>query len=77
MAELKSAGIPIHSGVVLEEVQGETHVESLVFRDRKGRIQKLDCDAVALGYGLRAKPSLQNSLVANLSLIVISVSGCL
>lgn len=58
MAELKSAGIPIHSGVVLEEVRGENHVESLVFRDRKGRTLTLDCDAVALGYGLRAETQL-------------------
>ena len=58
MTELKSAGIPIHSGVALEEVRGKTHVESLVFRDRKGRIQTLDCDAVALGYGLRAETQL-------------------
>ena len=58
MAELKRACIPVYSGVSLDEIKGTTSVEGLSFRDWKGKRFSLSCDAVALGYGLRAETQL-------------------
>jgi len=58
LAELKRAGVPIYNGVALGEIIGDTHVEKLMFRDHRGESHTVDCDAVALGYGLRAETQL-------------------
>lgn len=58
LAELKRAGIPVYTGITLNQIRGKTHVEELVFRDRSGKSHTLNCDAIALGYGLRAETQL-------------------
>lgn len=57
-AELKRAGVPVYNGVTLDQIRGKTHVEELLFRDRSGTSHTVNCDAVALGYGLRAETQL-------------------
>lgn len=58
LAELKLAGIPVLNGVTIDEICGDDHVSAIHFRDRKGHRKVIDCDAVALGYGLRAETQL-------------------
>ena len=60
MAGLKRAGVPVLTGITPVEIKGspDTGVHGLVFRDGKGRVRSLECDAVAMGYHLRPETQL-------------------
>jgi len=60
MAGLKRAGVPVLTGITPVEIEGspDTGVHGLVFRDGKGRVRSLECDAVAMGYHLRPETQL-------------------
>lgn len=58
MAELRRAGVPIRSGVALDRVEGQARVAGLRYRDGHGRAQRIEADAVALGFGLRPETQL-------------------
>lgn len=55
---LKKRGVPIHNGVELREIEGQDRVTAIRFSDTSGTEHRLTCDAVALGYGLRAETQL-------------------
>jgi NADPH-dependent 2,4-dienoyl-CoA reductase/sulfur reductase-like enzyme len=57
---LRRAGIPIYRGVEPLEIEGgpEVGVRGLSFRDSRGRVQHIECDAVGLGYHLRPETQL-------------------
>jgi NADPH-dependent 2,4-dienoyl-CoA reductase/sulfur reductase-like enzyme len=60
MAALRSAGVPLLSGVTPLEIGGDAEdgVRSLAFRDAGGQRHEYDCDAVAMGYHLRPETQL-------------------
>lgn len=58
MAGLRARGVPIRHGVADLSIAGEGWVESVRFRDSSGLLQDIPCDAVALGFGLRAETQL-------------------
>jgi NADPH-dependent 2,4-dienoyl-CoA reductase/sulfur reductase-like enzyme len=58
LAQLLTTGVPLHFGVDPVRIEGCDHVETLVLRDGKGREMHIDCDAVALGYGLKPETQL-------------------
>lgn len=60
MARLRGAGVALHTGVTPLAIEGtqEAGVHAVRWRDAKGKEQHLDCDAVALGYHLRAETQL-------------------
>lgn len=62
LAWLRAHGVPVHWGVQPERVQGLTQVQGLQWRDRHGRPQHTECDAVALGYALRPESQLADLL---------------
>ena len=57
---LRRAGIHIYRGVEPLEIEGapETGVRGLSFRDSRGRVRRIECDAVGLGYHLRPETQL-------------------
>jgi NADPH-dependent 2,4-dienoyl-CoA reductase/sulfur reductase-like enzyme len=57
---LRRAGVPAFSGVQPIEIEGEpqTGVQAVSFRDARGRIRRIECDAVAMGYHLRPETQL-------------------
>ena len=60
MAELRRAGVAMHHGVQLRAFEGSAGVEAVRFRDRRGRDITLQCDAVAIGFGLRPETQLSD-----------------
>ncbi len=58
MAELRRAGVRVVAGAGLLSVEGGDRVEGFRFRDKAGREERLDCDAVAIGFGLRPETQL-------------------
>src|SRR5262245_7337982 len=58
MAALRRAGVAIHHGVTLSAFEGSGGVESVRFRDHAGRAHVIDCDAVAVGFGLKPETQL-------------------
>ena len=58
MAELRRAGVAMHHGVQLRAFEGSAGVEAVRFRDRHGRDITLQCDAVAIGFGLKPETQL-------------------
>jgi NADPH-dependent 2,4-dienoyl-CoA reductase/sulfur reductase-like enzyme len=56
--ELRRHGVRHIEGATLVEVQGTDRVEALHIRHRDGSSEKIDCDAVAIGYGLRPETQL-------------------
>ncbi|WP_414831813.1 NAD(P)/FAD-dependent oxidoreductase [Afifella sp. YEN Y35] len=58
MAELRRAGIRILAAADLLAVEGKDRVEAFRFCDAAGREDRLDCDAVAIGFGLRPETQL-------------------
>ncbi|MBV9115545.1 MAG: FAD-dependent oxidoreductase [Hyphomicrobiales bacterium] len=58
MAALRCKGVRIHHGTRLVAIEGETHVTGLRFRDRRGNEHRVEADAVAIGFGLRAETQL-------------------
>ena len=57
LARLRLAGVPVHSGVTLEEAEGATRVEALRWR-ANGTTYTTPCDAVGIGHGLRSETQL-------------------
>ena len=57
---LRSAGVPLLSGVQPMEITGtaENGVQGIVVREAGGRTRRFDCDAVAMGYHLRPETQL-------------------
>jgi NADPH-dependent 2,4-dienoyl-CoA reductase/sulfur reductase-like enzyme len=57
---LHKAGVAVHTGVTPLGIKGapEAGVQGVVVRDGKGRELHFDCDAVGLGYHLRAETQL-------------------
>lgn len=57
---LRRGGIRMHTGVEPLEITGtaEEGVNGISFKDSNGRLQRLECDAVALGYHLRPETQL-------------------
>lgn len=60
LASLRMAGVPVLSGVEPVRITGSaaTGVNGVVVRDAKGRERSWECDAVGLGYHLRAESQL-------------------
>lgn len=58
IARLRAAGVRIEHGVKPVEIGGDGGVSRMSFLDRRGASQHVDCDAVALGYGLRSETQL-------------------
>jgi NADPH-dependent 2,4-dienoyl-CoA reductase/sulfur reductase-like enzyme len=57
-AALRARGIRMMSAIVPVAIEGAARVRHLRVRDAAGREHGFDCDAVALGYGLRAETQL-------------------
>ncbi len=57
VAELVARGVPVHFGVEPVRVDGGTRVEGIVWR-RRGKEQRLACDAVGYGFALRSETQL-------------------
>lgn len=59
-AKLRAAGVPVATGITPLEIagDGENGVAGLRYRDAGGRERRVTCDAVALGYHLRAETQL-------------------
>jgi NADPH-dependent 2,4-dienoyl-CoA reductase/sulfur reductase-like enzyme len=66
MARLRAAGVPIHHGVTALAIEGEAQATGVRFRDAGGASQAIACDAVALGFGLRAETQLADLAGATL-----------
>ncbi|MCB9947662.1 MAG: NAD(P)/FAD-dependent oxidoreductase [Rhodospirillaceae bacterium] len=58
MAWLARHGIRYWHGATPLRVEGGEHVTALVFRTAGGAERRIDCDAVALGYGLKCEHQL-------------------
>jgi len=60
LASLRMAGVPVLSGVEPVRITGsaDNGVNGVVVRDAKGRERSWECDAVGLGYHLRAESQL-------------------
>lgn len=56
--ELRRAGVPVRLGAGLLRIEGERRVEALVLRHRAGGEERIACDAVALGHGLKPETQL-------------------
>lgn len=57
MAQLMARGVPLHAGVTDIAIHGIDHPQSVSWR-RRGRTYERDCDAVAIGFGLRSETQL-------------------
>lgn len=57
---IRRAGVPLLRGVTPLQIQGDAErgVQGLRYRTAAGKEQQLDCDAVAMGYHLRAETQL-------------------
>ena len=55
---LHRRGVPILFDHRLERVLGETQVTGIAVRNRAGKVREIECDAVALGYGLQSETQL-------------------
>lgn len=64
MAYLRRSGIPLFKGATPLAIDGadDDGVSGLRFRDASGRERRVDCDAVAMGYHLRAETQLADLL---------------
>ncbi|EIC84315.1 NAD(P)/FAD-dependent oxidoreductase [Serratia sp. M24T3] len=60
IAWLRSQGVALHSGARILSATGETQVSGLRWQSKNHpqRIEQIDCDAVAFGYGLRSETQL-------------------
>ncbi|MFX1675284.1 FAD/NAD(P)-binding oxidoreductase [Paraburkholderia sp. A2WS-5] len=58
VASLKARGVRVEHGVSLAAIDGREAVEAVRWRSAKGVEQRLACDAVGLGYGLRPETQL-------------------
>ncbi len=57
-AWLAAHRIPMMSSVTPLSIEGEGRVREIRFRDARGNEEKIACDAVGLGYGLRSETQL-------------------
>ena len=57
LSALRGLGVHVRHGVRLQRVEGATEVEALGYRDRRGE-QRIECDTVAMGFGLRPETQL-------------------
>ena len=57
VADLKRAGIAMHSGVSRPRAEGDGHVERIVF-EAGGVEQAIACDALGASFGLRSETQL-------------------
>lgn len=58
IAELKTYGVKIKNGVRLVRFEGEKNVRSVIYSDGRDRLQQIECDAVAFGFGLKPETQL-------------------
>jgi NADPH-dependent 2,4-dienoyl-CoA reductase/sulfur reductase-like enzyme len=58
LSALAFEGVATHHGVRVVRIDGDQSVAAIRFRDRWGREVHLDCDAVALGFGLNPETQL-------------------
>ena len=58
MAALRRSGVPIEHGIRPVAVEGNEAVAVLSYRRRGGDEARIDCDAVAFGFGLRPESQL-------------------
>lgn len=60
LATLRRAGVRIERGIVPVTIDGDplTGVRGISFRDASGAANRVDCDAIALGWHLRAETQL-------------------
>jgi len=60
LTTLRRAGVRIERGIVPTRIDGETQtgVRGISFRDGAGTAHRVDCDAIALGWHLRAETQL-------------------
>ena len=62
LAWLKAHGVPVHQQVRLQRLEGEGRVQAVHWLDARGRAQRLEVDAVALGHALRPETQLADLL---------------
>lgn len=57
---LRRAAVPVYTGVEPLEITGvaDEGVQGIAFKDSRGEVRQVDCDAVALGYHLRPETQL-------------------
>jgi NADPH-dependent 2,4-dienoyl-CoA reductase/sulfur reductase-like enzyme len=55
---LRRGGVPVHTGIEPLEIEGTAEAGGFLFKDARGRSQRIACDAVALGYHLRPETQL-------------------
>lgn len=67
MKELRSSGVAMHYGVQLIEFAGDQVVSSVVYSDGHGEPQRVECDAVAFGFGLKPETQLAELAGAKLA----------
>ena len=60
ISSLRAAGVPVLAGIEPVEIKGdpEQGVQALAFRDGRGVLREIRCDAVAMGYHLRPETQL-------------------
>ena len=60
VSSLKKAGVTVENGIEPLEIVGSdaTGVQGVSYRNAKGQVQQITCDAVALGYHLRPETQL-------------------
>jgi NADPH-dependent 2,4-dienoyl-CoA reductase/sulfur reductase-like enzyme len=60
VSSLKKAGVTVENGIEPLEIIGSdaTGVQGVSYRNAKGQVQQITCDAVALGYHLRPETQL-------------------
>lgn len=55
---LRLKGVKLRRGVLPVAVEGEERVAGLIYRDAGGRRRRIDCDAVAFGWGVKSECQL-------------------
>ena len=58
LADLRRRGIPVKFGITPQAIEGTERATAVPFLDARGSAQRLDCDAVGLGFGLRSETQL-------------------
>ena len=56
--QLRARGVPLVFGARPVRVEGDDGVSAIVYRDGGGRERRIDCDAVAVGFGLKPESQL-------------------
>jgi len=58
MVWLRAHGVAIHDAIHPLAILGQDRVQGLRFRDRQGRLQEMEGDSVAMGFGLKPETQL-------------------